>query len=185
MADDHQEEEQQEEEGPEEEEHSQEEQSEQEESLEERVKRLEQERSQERNERIKQERIAKRKQNQEDSSIKQETDWGQKAYLVAQGYTDPEEQSVIFKAMERTGDDLESVVTDEFVQGKIQKLRNDREAQEATPDNSGGRSGSPASDSVDYWIERGELPPKDEKPELRKEVVKERRRQAEKPRRFS
>lgn len=181
MADEYNEEEQQEEEQEEESSEEAPSEEQEEESLEERVKRLEQERDQERSERVKQERIAKRRANQEDTSTKQ--DYGQKAYLVAQGIKDPEEQEVVFNAMQRTGDELENVVNDEFIQNKIQKLRNDKEAEQATPKSS-GRSGSPASDSVEYWVQKGELPPKDQKPQLRRDVLQAMRKQSRRPKKF-
>ena len=96
-------------------------------------------------------------------------DYGQLAYLTANNVTHPEDQAYIRSIMDKTGAELLDVVGDEFVMGRLKANAEKRASKEAIPD-SDGRNAPPAKDQVDYWLNKGELPPPEQR-ELRQKVV--------------
>lgn len=144
---------------------------------------LEEETPDERDERIKElqdtlERERRARNQEKKKFIKKETteapktdgfDYGQLAYLETKGFSSDAEHEIIAKAMKSSGDSLKDVVANEFVIGKIHKMREDAVNAEAQADNkTSKRSGVSAQNKVDYWLKKGELPT-DTK--LRREVV--------------
>jgi len=98
-----------------------------------------------------------------------ELDYGQKAYLVANGIKGVEEFGLVQRIMSETGKDLDSVMESKYFQAELKDSRELAAAQQATP-SSTKRAGSNARDSVDYWMAKGELPPADQA-DLRRKVV--------------
>ena len=98
-----------------------------------------------------------------------ELDYGQKAFLVASGYKEADEQALIQEAMTQTGKKLEEVLAMPFVTGQIDDLRKGKATTDAVPKRS-DRNAAPTRDTVEYWVAKGELPPADQ-PELRRKVV--------------
>ena len=99
-----------------------------------------------------------------------ELDYGQKAFLAANGVKGSDEMKLVQEIMRNTGKrDLESVIESKYFKSELEEMRALRSTAEANPSGS-KRSGQTSSDSVDYWLAKGELPPKDQ-PELRRQYV--------------
>ena len=103
-------------------------------------------------------------------SKKGELDYGQKAFLIANGFKDAEDHAYVEGIMKQTGSNLETVLGSAFVQAELKRLGEERATKAATPSAKDGRQGSPARDTVEYWLAKGELPPADQR-ELRQKVV--------------
>lgn len=86
---------------------------------------------------------------------KGELDYGQRAFLNSLGYKDAEEQKVITDAMVETGKSLDDIVASKFVIGQIEDMRKEKATEDATPGKP-GRGGSPARDTKEYWLAKGE-----------------------------
>lgn len=99
----------------------------------------------------------------------QDLDYGQKAYLVANGIKGSEEMTLVQDIMKNTGKSLDEVLESKYFQAELKEMREIKASAEAVPDSS-KRSQNTAKDQVDYWIAKGELPPADQ-PQLRQAVV--------------
>ncbi len=93
-------------------------------------------------------------------------DYGQKAFLVANGIKGESETKFVQKFMQETGKDLEQVIDSKFFQAELADMRELAKTADATP--SGKRSGSSAIDSVEYWLNK---PIEDVPKEMRIQVV--------------
>lgn len=98
-----------------------------------------------------------------------EFDYGQKAFLVSSGIKTETELAIVRQAVIDTGRTLEAVLASPYVQGELTRVREEAATEGAVPSNE-GRPGNPARDSVEYWLNKGELPPADQV-ELRRKVV--------------
>lgn len=99
-----------------------------------------------------------------------ELDYGQKAFLAANGVKGSDEMKLVQEIMRNTGKrDLESVLESKYFKSELEEMRALRSTAEANPSGS-KRSGQSSADSVDYWIAKGELPPASN-PELRRQYV--------------
>lgn len=112
-----------------------------------------------------------------------ELDYGQLAYLAAKNIEDEDQITFIKSVMQKTGDDLKTVLKDDYVLNRIKAIKEERTTKEAMPSAS-KRATPQARDTVDYWINKGELPPADQ-PELRRKVVNERVRRETEGSKFS
>lgn len=93
-------------------------------------------------------------------------DYGQKAYLVANGIKSPSEVKLVQEWMKESGKDLETVLESKRFQGELEDMREIAKTAIATP--TGKRSGQVPTDSVDYWLNK----PFEEVPkEMREKVV--------------
>lgn len=101
-----------------------------------------------------------------------EFDYGQKAYLIAKGIETEEEESFLFKEVSETGKTLSQVLGFQYVQEHLKTLKEQKNSEGAIPKGSGERGGQGNRNTVDYWIQKGELPPEDQV-ELRRKVVNE------------
>lgn len=72
-----------------------------------------------------------------------------KAYLKASGIK-ANEFDFVKQEAGKSGMDIDSLLENEYFQAKLEKFRNLEKTASATP--KGTRSGSPATDSVDYWM---------------------------------
>lgn len=98
-----------------------------------------------------------------------ELDYGQKAFLIANGVKDADEIKLVKDIMQNTGKSLDDVVSSKYFQNEINEIREAKKVENAIP--SGTKRGSPSSaDTVEYWISKGELPPASER-DLRQKVV--------------
>lgn len=94
-------------------------------------------------------------------------DYGELAFLTAKGLEADEEIDFVKSIVNNTGRPLKEVVQDDYVQAKIKSMRDAKAVQDATPSGT-KRSTQSASDTVEYWLAKGELP---EDTELRRKVV--------------
>lgn len=97
-------------------------------------------------------------------------DYGQKAFLVASGIKGKEETGLVRQVMAATGKSLEDVLESKYFQAELKEIREAKQSKEAVPSGS-KRSGATGKDSVDYWIAKGEMPPAELGPELRRKYV--------------
>ncbi len=95
-------------------------------------------------------------------------DYGQKAFLVANGVKESDEMKLVKGVMQETGKSLEDVLSSKYFQAELKEMRDLKASSNAIPN--GKRSGTASQDSVDYWIAKGELPPASDR-ELRQKVV--------------
>jgi hypothetical protein len=102
-------------------------------------------------------------------------DYGQKAFLVASGVS-KDNFELVKEIMSGTGKSIEDVLESKYFKAELKERQDANSAREATPTTSKRIVSSP-SDSVDYWINKGELPPTDQV-ELRRKVVNEKIKRA-------
>lgn len=120
----------------------------------------------------------KNKPKEQKASNSSELDYGQKAFLAANGVKGSDEMKLVQEIMRNTGKkDLESVLESKYFKAELEELRALRSTAEANPSGS-KRSGQSSADTVDYWIAKGELPPASN-PELRRQVVNARLKKSE------
>ena len=96
-------------------------------------------------------------------------DWGEKAYLTSNGIKGSDEHEFTQKLQKQTGLDLDSLLEDTYFQTKLNEFREQKATTNATPSGT-KRSNNSSVDTVEYWIAKGELPPKDQV-EMRRKVV--------------
>lgn len=101
-------------------------------------------------------------------------DYGQKAFLRAEGIKGEAETKLVEQFMQETGKDLEQVIESKFFKAELDELREIQRTQDANP--KGKRSGTTAIDSVEYWLTK----PIEEVPkEMRVKVVNAKIKQSE------
>ncbi len=96
-------------------------------------------------------------------------DYAELAYLVAKGHSKKKEQDHAAKVMKDTGKSLKKVLDNKYFKAEIKEMREHADTAGATPKGT-KRSTQTTRDKVDYWLAKGELPPKDQ-PKLRQEYV--------------
>lgn len=104
-----------------------------------------------------------------ESKKSNELDYGQKAFLVANGIKGVKETELVKDFMEQTGKSLDDVLESKYFLNELKDLRDITAVNDAVKDTSKRGTGV-ARDSVDYWIAKGELPPVSET-QLRRDVV--------------
>ncbi len=93
-------------------------------------------------------------------------DYGEKAFLVANGIKGQAEMNFVQEVMRETGKNLEQVLESKFFKAELEERRELAKTAEATP--SGKRSGDSTVNSVEYWLTK----PIEEVPQnMRTEVV--------------
>jgi hypothetical protein len=96
-----------------------------------------------------------------DSPKPNELDYGQKAFLKTYGIQGSDELALVRSFATRTGDDLDTIVSDDIFLGKLKALRDARESSEAIPKGK-GRSAQASVTNIDIayanYLERGEWP---------------------------
>lgn len=105
----------------------------------------------------------------QDPNKAKELDYGQKAFLISNGIKEPTDQKYVHDAMVSSGKTLEEILAVPFIQAELKRFGEERATKEATPDPDDRRK-SPARDTVDYWLAKGQMPPADQ-PELRRDYV--------------
>ncbi len=99
-----------------------------------------------------------------------ELDYGQKAFLAANGVKGSDEMKLVQDIMRNTGKkDLESVLESKYFKSELEELRALRDTANANPTGT-KRTGQTSSDKVEYWLAKGEMPPKGQT-ELRRQYV--------------
>lgn len=92
-----------------------------------------------------------------------------KAILRVEKITHPDDVELVEQIMRETGKDLESVLESKYFKAELADLREGRATEEAVPKGT-KRSSQASRDSVQYWLNKGELPPVDQV-DLRRKVV--------------
>jgi hypothetical protein len=87
-----------------------------------------------------------------------EFDYGQKAFLKASGITTTDEMKLAKDYMSNTGKSLDEVVESKYFISELKEMRDLKSTEQAVVPGS-KRVGQSASDSVDYWIAKDEMPP--------------------------
>lgn|SRR3990167_796437 len=95
-------------------------------------------------------------------------DYGQKAFMRSNDIKS-DEFGFVQNVMEDTGKSLDDVLESKYFQAELKERREEKATKEATPPSSKRSSSSPR-DTVEYWIQKGELPPDRD---LRQKVVNE------------
>ena len=98
-------------------------------------------------------------------------DYAEKAYLKASGLN-PDEFDFAHEVMVSTGKSLDEVLEAKYFQSELKERRETKATKDAIPTGTKRSASAPAT-QVDYWINKGELPPADQS-DLRREVVKAR-----------
>lgn len=99
-------------------------------------------------------------------------DYGQKAFLVANGIKGAEEHQLAIEVMKNSGKDLDEVIESKFFMSELKDLRTAKEINDATPPSDTSRPSSAPKDDVGFWVAKGEMPPNTpENQELRQKVV--------------
>jgi hypothetical protein len=96
-------------------------------------------------------------------------DLGEKAYLAINGIKSADEVEFFRKMKKETGKDAEALLDSTYFQTEFNSFKEKKTTDIATPTGS-KRSSNSSSDSVEYWIAKGELPPASEV-QLRRDVV--------------
>jgi hypothetical protein len=96
-------------------------------------------------------------------------DYGEMAYMEMKGIKTDEEMDFVKKMMAKTGESLKSTVNDDYVINRLKSIREEVSVKNATPTNT-KRTQTSGKDSVEYWLNKGELPPTD-KVQLRRDVL--------------
>jgi hypothetical protein len=78
------------------------------------------------------------------------------ARLEARGYIEADEQEEIIRAAKALGISAIDAIKDELVLARIEKIRNKKKTQDATPEPKGRASG--VQRDVNYYISKGEMP---------------------------
>jgi len=113
--------------------------------------------------------LGETKPDKKSSKKSDDLDYGQKAFLIANGIKETDEMELVKEVMKSTGKSLDEVVGSRFFQAELKEIREDKATADAVP--KGNKKGNnSASNTVEYWIAKGELPPKDQR-ELRQKVV--------------
>jgi len=92
-----------------------------------------------------------------------------RAVLSVKGITEPEEIELVERRKAETGRGLEELLATTWFKQELQEFREKATSFEVMPAGS-KRSNQAARDSVEYWIQKGELPPKNQR-QLRIDVV--------------
>lgn len=96
-------------------------------------------------------------------------DYGEKAFLTANGIKGTEEHEFAQRLQKQTGLDLDTLIEDNYFKTKLTEYREGKTTSAAIP-NGTKRANNSSVDTVEYWIAKGELPPKDQV-DLRRKVV--------------
>lgn len=111
----------------------------------------------------------KEKPSTKSSTKSDELDYGQKAFLATQGISGSDETEFTKKMLKETGKSLDGLLESTYFQTELKSFREQKATQNAVP-NSNNRSSNSAIDTVEYWIAKGELPPKSDV-DLRRKVI--------------
>lgn len=100
-----------------------------------------------------------------------ELDYGQKAFLIANGIKGADEMELVTKIQSTTGKSIEEILESKYFKSDLKDLRDAREGDEAIPKGT-KRSTQSTRDSVDYWLNKphSEVPPELKRAVLNKQI---------------
>lgn len=104
---------------------------------------------------------------------KKSFDYGEKAFLIS-NQIPIEEHEFVLEQIHTTGKSLDDLLGAKWFQAELKERRDAKVVREALPTGS-KRSDNSSRDQVDYWIDKGQLPPD---PVLRIKVVNEKIKRA-------
>ncbi len=81
-----------------------------------------------------------------------ELDYGAKAFLTANGIKGSKEFEFVETELKQSGQDLESLLENDYFQSRLEKFRNISKTQSAIPQ--GKRSNGVPTDSIEYWMSK-------------------------------
>lgn len=90
--------------------------------------------------------------------------------LEARGVMDVDDQDYVIKAAKSLGVSPIEALNDDVVKDRLAANQKARETTDATPSSSSRSGQTSPTDTVDHWLKKGELPPK-EKKDLRRKVM--------------
>lgn len=79
-----------------------------------------------------------------------ELSYGEKAFLATNGIKGAKEFDFVKAELKASGEDLDTLLENDYFKSKLEKFRGLAKTAEATP--TGKRSGGSATDSVEYWM---------------------------------
>lgn len=82
-----------------------------------------------------------------------ELDYGQKAFLIANGIKGADEMELVKKVQATTGKSLEEILESKYFKADLKDLRDKEDVDEALPKGT-KRSTQSSRDSVEYWINK-------------------------------
>ena len=86
---------------------------------------------------------------EKESSKSDGLDYGQKAFLTSSGIKGAKEFDFVQAEMKASGQDLDSLLENDYFKSKLEKFRALAQTADATP--TGKRSSGVATESVEYW----------------------------------
>jgi hypothetical protein len=101
------------------------------------------------------------------STKSDDLDYGQLAFLAAKGVETDEKVDFVKSIVINTGRELKDVMKDDYVLTKLKEMDESAKVKAAIPSGT-KRSAQTASDTVEYWLNKGELP---DDVDLRRKVV--------------
>ena len=103
-----------------------------------------------------------------------ELDYAQKTFIsnVLGVKINDTEQISLVKEYLANGKNLDDLIDNKHFKNDLKDIQDNQAAKDAIPIGARGAGGSSAKDSVDYWINKGELPP--DNVDLQRKVVNER-----------
>lgn len=114
-----------------------------------------------------------------------ELDYGQKSYLLTKEI-DESEFGFVTEQLSKSNLELSDMLSNGYFQAELKAFRDNNAARNASPEGEGRGATEPANTKVDYWIDKGELPPNDPANlQLRRDVVNRREQIAKNADRFS
>ena len=93
--------------------------------------------------------------------------------LNSLGHNHPDSQEYVLKEAKRLDKDISEILNDSYHKVKLKEMDDQREAQEGMSRGQ-GKTGGKTSDSVDFYLAKGEAP---NDPELREKYFKAREKQ--------
>lgn len=106
----------------------------------------------------------------EPTSKSDESGYGVKAFLVANGIKGANELEFAQKLQRETGKDYEALLDSTYFQTELKEFREKTATSNATPKGS-KRANNSSTDTVEYWLAKGELPKGSDQKELRERIV--------------
>lgn len=86
----------------------------------------------------------------ESSKKSNDLDYGEKAYLTANGIKGAKEFEFVKAELKASGENLDNLLENDYFKSKLEKFREINKTADAIP--KGGRSNSVPTDSVEYWM---------------------------------
>lgn len=89
--------------------------------------------------------------------MESKTDYGQLAFLAANDLKADDEQALALRIAAETAKELKDVVNGAYFKAELKALREENAAKDALPGSKRSKASSPSS--LEYWLEKGGLPP--------------------------